>query len=259
MQKLKALVILLCLLVSLFIGQTAYGFSVDPARVELTIAPGRQKGVMLSVDNSQSDEPLHIKAYLTDIVYLSSGDYDFPPAGSALHSSANWIKIIPDELDVPAKKKGFVRVGVSVPAEAKGGYYAMLFFESSPSYESSGLGINFRIGALVDVKVAGTESRKAELSNIAFIEPKRIEVEVLNQGNVLIRPKGKIKILDAQGKKRIKQFDFNPQLQSILPDALRKFWTEIEEPLLPGAYRIKAEIDYGTKYLLVGELPIEVK
>lgn len=255
----KLVFILLCLAACCVLGQAAYAFSIDPARIELNIGAGRQKGAMITVDNSQSDEPLHLKAYLQDIIYLPSGDYDFPQSASTSWSCANWIKIIPEEIDVPPRRKGNARISVAVPDDAKGGYYAMVFFESSPSYTAEGLGINFRIGALVDVTVANTESRKAELTSMSFIGPKKVEVDIFNQGNVLIRPKGKLKILDAQGKKRIKQLDFNPQAQSILPNTLRKFYIGLDTPLPAGSYRVKAEIDYGTRYLLVGELAIDVR
>lgn len=255
----KPLFILLCLASCFVINQAAYAFSIDPARIELSIPAGRQKGAMVTVDNSRSEEPLHIKVYLQDIMYLPSGDYDFPQAASTSWSCANWIKVTPEEIDIPPKKKSDVRISVAVPADAKGGYYAMAFFESSPSHTAEGLGINFRIGALVDITVTNTESKKAELTDITFIKPKKIEVDIFNQGNILIRPRGKIKILDGQGKKRIKQLDFNPQNLSILPNTLRKFYLELDEPLSFGTYRLKAEIDYGTKYLLVGELPFDVK
>lgn len=256
----KSFFILLCLAALLAVNQAALAFSIDPSRIELVIAAGRQKGAMITIDNSQSDEPVHIKVYLQDITYLASGDYDFLPPGSTAWSCAKWITVMPEELDIPPGRKENVRLSVALPPEAHGGYYAIAFFESSPSYTTiDGLGINFRIGALVDITVKNTEERKARLTNLAFNEPQQIEVSIFNEGNLLIRPKGRIRILDAQGKKRVKQLNFNPQAQSILPDTLRKFYVELDEPLANGQYQLRAEIDYGTKYLLIGERSIEVK
>jgi hypothetical protein len=84
-------------------------------------------------------------------------------------------------------------------------------------------------------------------------------VSIFNEGNILIRPKGRIKILDARGKKKLKQIDFNQRELGVLPKTLRKFYVELKEPLASGKYVLKAEIDYGTKYLLVGELPIDIE
>jgi len=259
MLRKTTILILLSLISSwVFINQEACAFSVEPARIELTIRAGRQKGKMVTIDNSKSDEPVHLKIYVQDIMYMPDGSYDFPDAGSTSWSCADWIKIIPEEIDIPARKKQRVRVSVSVPKETQGGYYSMVFFESSPTY-IEGLGINFRIGALTDVTVHKTALRKAELANMDFGKPDNIEIEIFNQGNVLLRPKGRIKILGAKGKRRIKQLKFNPQRLSILPNTLRKFSQKLDVPLDAGSYRIKAEIDYGTKYLLVGELPIKIE
>jgi hypothetical protein len=253
----KSFFILSGLISLLVLNQELYAFGVEPARIELSIPAGRQKGKMVTIDNSKSDEPLHIKAYVQDIMYLPDGTINFPASGTTEWSCANWVSIIPDEVDIPAGKTQAVRITVSMPIEAKGGYYAVVFFESSPTH-IQGLGINFRLGVLLDLGVTNTEIRKAQLVNIFFLKPKQIEVDIFNEGNVLIRPKGSIKILGAQGK-RIKQLDFNSQRLGVLPKTLRKFYLELIEPLNAGKYRLKAEVDYGTKYLLVGELPIEIE
>lgn len=243
----------------LLLYRNAFAFSVDPARIELEIAAGRQKGVMVSIDNRESQEPLHIKIYPQDIVYQPNGEYEYPAAGTTAWSCANWIKVTPSEIDIPAGKKASVRVSVTVPGGIKGGYYSMLFFESGTSYTAQGLGINFRIGALVGVSVANTQERMAELADFSFKAPNEIEVDIRNKGNVLIRPKGKIKIQDVSGKAKAKQVDFNLHAQSILPNTSRKFSIELDQPLLKGSYKIRAEIDYGTKKLLIGELPVDLK
>lgn len=256
----RALISVICILIAVIINltQDLYAFSVEPARIELPIPQGRQKGKMVNIDNSKSDEPLHLKIYVQDVIFLPDGTNDFPPAGSTQWSCAHWLKVTPEEIDIPAGKIGGVRVNISVPSNARGGYYAMVFFESGPTYIERGLGINFRVGVLVDVTIPNTEVRKAKLANLSLLNSNKIEVGIFNEGNVLIRPKGKIKIMDSQGKKT-RQLDFNRQRLGVLPKTLRKFYLELEKPLAKGQYRLKAEVDYGTRYLLVGELPIEVK
>jgi hypothetical protein len=250
--------ILICVITALFINQEVYAFGIEPARLGLSIPAGRQRGRTVTIDNSNSDSPLHIKIYVQDIIFLPDGTCDFPPAGSTEWSCTNWLKVTPEEIDIPAGKTQDVRVNVFVPADAQGGYYAMVFFESGPAYIEQGLGINFRLGALVEVIIPNTELFKAKLANISFLKPNNIQVGIFNEGNLLIRPKGKIKVLDSQGKK-IRQLDFNTQRLGILPKTLRKFYLELDKPLAKGQYRLKAEVDYGTRYLLVGELPIEIK
>lgn len=244
------------LLFSFLLIQDIYAFSIEPARIELSIPAGRQRGRTITVDNSKSDEPLHLKIYMADVIFLPDGTNDFPLAGSTEFSCANWVKVIPEEIDVPPRKLQNVRLNIAVPANAKGGYYGMLFFEAG-STASQGLNFNFRIGGLVDVNVPNTEERKASLANIALNSPKELEADIFNEGNVLLRPKGKIKIFDTKGK-RIKQIDFNSRGWGVLPKSMRKFYADLDTPLTKGQYKIKFEIDYGTKYLLGAELPVNI-
>ncbi len=233
----------------------SFALSIEPARLELSIPAGRQRGKVVTIDNSDSPDPVHLKIYMEDVVFLPDGTTDYPPAGSTEYSCSKWIKVIPEEIDVPAKRSMNVRVNVAVPEGARGGYYGMLFFETTPTV-NNGLGINFRLGGLVDVSVTGTEERKASLANITWDRPNTVEIQVFNEGNVLIRPKGKIKIFDSRNK-RVALADFNPQGWGVLPKSSRVLKAQLKESLKSGQYRLRAEIDYGTKYLLGGELQFE--
>jgi len=236
----------------------AYAFSIEPGRIELAIPAGRQRGKTVTIDNRDSDESLHLKIYATDVIFLPDGTNDFPQAGATAWSCVKWVRVTPDEIDVPAKKTQTVRVNVTVPQGAQGGYYGMLFFESGMPSPTKGLNINFRVGGLVDVSVPGTEQFSAKVAHISLSSPKKIEVGIFNEGNVLVRPKGKVKIMDARGK-RIKQIDFNPAGWGVLPRSLRKLYVDLDKPLTSGQYTIRVEINYGTKYLLVGESPVQVQ
>jgi len=250
-------ILLVCSACLTLYHKEALAFGVEPSRIELSIAGGKQKGATVTISNLRSPEPLHIRIYAQDIMFLPDGTNDYLPVGSTDWSCSRWIKVVPEELDIPAGGTVNVRVSIAVPEEAKGGYYSMLFFETG-GFSPEGLSINFRIGALVDISVLNTEVRQAKIENISFVKPDQFVVDVFNEGNVLVRPGGKIKILDARGK-RIKQVSFNSSRVGVLPKTLRKFTVDLEQPLSRGKYTAKAEIDYGTKYLLVGELPIEVE
>ena len=235
----------------------AFGFNVEPARIEVSVPPGQRRGKRVEVTNS-SENPVHLTLYVRDVVTLPDGSTDYPPAGSTEWSCANWIQFVPAELDlVPGQTKD-VRVSLTVPPEASGGHYAILFFESGPSYKEQGIGVNFRIGALVDAAVPNTQRYQAKLAELSFVPPNQIKLVVLNEGNFLIRPKGKIKVLNAKGAK-VAQLDLNPDRVGVLPKTLRAIPHTLEKALVPGSYRVKAEVDYGARSLVVGELPITVQ
>ncbi len=235
-----------------------FSFSVEPTRVELSVAPGKRRGKTVMVDNSRSDQPVHLTAYVRDIVYMPDGTHDFPEPGSTQWSAAKWVDISPKEMDIPAGETADVRVSVAVPEGAAGGYYAMVFFETGPSYAQSGIGVNFRLGSLVEVVIPGTAALAAKLTDFQMPAADRFELQIFNDGNVLFRPGGKIKVFDAQGK-RLMQVDVNKERLSILPKTARKIVVPLERQLTPGTYTARAELDYGSRYLLVGELPVTVK
>ena len=238
---------------------TGFTFSVEPSRVELSIPAGKRRGKSLTVDNAKSSDPVHLKIYVQDVTYLPDGTNDFLPPGSTAWSCANWLEIGPMELDIPARKSAEVRLSALAPEGAQGGHYAIVFFETSPSYaEPGGIGMNFRIGALVEIVVPGTEQRRASLTNLSVAPGGIILADLRNDGNVLVRPKGKLKFLDASGA-RVFQTDFNPNRIGVLPNSTRQFETKLERHLSPGTYRLRAEIDYGTKELLIGEMDLTVK
>jgi hypothetical protein len=250
---------LVCVLLwSVALVTEIYAFSIEPGRIELVIPPGRQRGKTVTVDNRDSDEPLHLKVYVTDVIFLPDGTNDFPQPGATTWSCAKWVRMTPDEIDVPAKKTQTVRINVAVPEGAQGGYYGMLFFESGAPSTTKGLSINFRVGGLIDITVSGTEQRSAKVAHISLSNPKKIEVGIFNEGNVLARPKGKVKIMDARGK-RIQQLEFNPRGWGVLPRSLRKLYVDLDKPLASGQYTVRVEVNYGTKYLLVGESPVQVQ
>ncbi len=250
-----------CVLLTALVAYAAlawgFGFSVEPSRIELSVPAGRQRGKTIRINNARSDAPVHLKAYVRDVVLLPDGTNDFPPAGSTERSCATWIRLVPEELDIGPEKTGEVRVSAVVPDDATGGYYAMVFFESGPSYTEKGVGVNFRIGALTEVVVPETQRYDARLAGLTVETPERVTVGIFNDGNVLVRPTGKLKIFNARGK-RVAQVAFNAQRLGVLPNSLRTFETTLE-PLAKGSYRLKAEIDYGSRYLLVGERPFVIE
>ena len=239
-------------------AEEGFTFSVEPPRAELVIPPGKRRGKTVTINNTKADQPTHLVTYVTDVIFLPDGTHDFPPAGSTEWSAAKWVQVSPTELDVPAGKSAEVRISVAVPEGAQGGYYAMVFFESMPSYAQPGIGVNFRIGALVDVTIPGTAVYQAKLANLTLAPPYSIVVEIFNEGNVLIRPKGKLKIFDGAGR-RVGQEDFNPDRLGVLPRTLRRLTQKLTTPLTPGTYRLRAEIDYGAKQIVLGELPVVVR
>ena len=236
----------------------AFGFSVEPARVQLSVPPGKRRGQTLTVRNAKTDSAIHLTTSIRDIVHAPDGTHDYPEPGSTAWSCASWIRVVPEELEIPPKSTRDVRVSVEAPPDAQGGRYAIIFFETGPSYEEQGIGVNFRVGALVEAVIPGTAHYDATLRDVSFVSPSSIRVDLLNASNLLVRPKGPIKVFDAVGKK-VRTLPFNPNLLGVLPQSLRQFSTPIEDPLPAGSYRLKVEVDYGARTLIVGERSFQIE
>ena len=249
----------LCAFTLLGAGEAAwaFGFGVEPAKVEVSVPAGKRRGQTLTVKNAKPDAPVHLTVYVRDVVFLPDGTHEFPPAGSTDWSCAGWVSFVPKELDIPANASQEVRVSVAVPEGATGGHYAMIFFETGPSYAEQGIGVNFRIGALVEAVVPGTERYDAKLRDLSFVPRNGAVAALFNNGNLLIRPSGLIKVFDGSGKK-VRQVPFNPNTLGVLPKTLRTFSVEFEEPLPDGTYQLKAEVDYGARTIIVGERSFHV-
>ena len=258
MKRLPLCLVLGLSLTSALPSAWTFSFSVEPSRIELSIPAGKRRGKTVTIDNSKSDRPTHLKIYVQDISYLPDGTNDFLPVGSTAWSCASWLQTTPAELDIPAGRTAEVRVSALVPEGARGGHYAIIFFETTPSYTEKGIGVNFRIGALVEITVPQTEVRQATLVNLAWAPSQHVLVSLFNQGNALMRPKGRLKVLDSRDKTVVQQA-FNSNRLGVLPGTTRQFDEPVKQALTPGSYRLRAEIDYETAQLLVGELTIVVK
>ena len=236
----------------------SFGFSVQPARVAVSVPAGKRRGKTLTVKNARPSEAVHLTIYVRDVRYATDGSNEFVDPGTTPWSCAGWVQVSPSELDIPANATRDVRVSVTAPPDATGGHYAVVFFETSPSYDEGGIGVNFRIGAVVEAVVPGTQRHDMRITNAAFQPPDTVAVTLFNEGNLLIRPKGALKIFDAAGRK-VHQQHFNRPAVGVLPKTERQLIQKIEAPLAPGRYRVSAEVDYGARTLIVGELPVDIR
>ena len=269
MKRLRRLKLIFVSLSSLWLfffisDASAFQFNVDPPKLSLSIKPGDKKSGYITITNTNPKDSIHIKAYVLDLIYLPDGSNDFVPLGSTPWSLGSWVKIKPDEFDIPPNKEQVVRFQVRVPPETKGGYYGVIFFEMlSPQpikKDQTTLTIGVRIGTIVLVEVAGTPTYEARLVGLAVVKKDnnyQIECTIQNSGNILIRPFGIAQILDAQGKVAAKM-DINSSKEGIFPQTNRKFTVNCKESLREGPYVVRIILDYGGGTLLGGQTSFNV-
>ena len=260
MKSIKAIFLILVAATFFIIPAYAMKMNIDPARAEIMVKPGEEKMGSINILNYDETNPIHVKAYVRDLVYLPDGSNDFLNPGATPWSLASWMKIGPTEFDIPAGKQQAVRYMISVPKEAKGGRYGVIFFETVPSpseYKQVGATVNFRLGTVVLVTVDNTSAIKAKLTKMSVKPPAKddpIEIfwTVDNKSNILIRPFGTAKIIDAS-KKEIAKLDLNKLKEGIFPNTTRQFSIQYKEKLSKGDYFVQIVLDYGGDVLLGGQ------
>ena len=214
MPKAKKIFILLVIscLASINLGWSAELPYIDKSKIRHSVAPGESVYGEITVENS-SAETRSLKVYLEDWYYLptADGSKQFVPPSTTVLSCADWISFSPPELSLEPFSKKKVNYSIKVPQQAKGGYYAALFFESlfgklegQEERISATMNIAVRIACLFYVEAKGTVKRGALLENLTCVKDKEpntysVELDFLNEGNVDINAAGSCHIMDRQG------------------------------------------------------------
>ena len=240
--------------------------NIDPPRVELTVKPGEEKNGFVTVQNYDETGTVHMKAYVQDLVYLPDGSNDFLPPGSTPWSMGDNIKIGPTEFDIGPGKQEMVRYSISLPPDAKGGRYCVIFFEVTvppAQFQQVGANVNVRLGSVLLVTVENTDILKAKLKAITVAKPKdakplTISCTVHNEGNILARPSGTATIIDVS-KVKVVEIPINKEKGGVLPDTNRVYTAEYKDaPLKKGTYYAQIVLDYGGTTMLGGQTKFEI-
>lgn len=168
-------------------------------RSNLNVKPGETVRGSIIVKNS-SNETIVVKGYLEDFTYLSpfDGVKDFKKAGSLPSSLSEWITITPALLTIPAKGNQQVNYSIKVPAEAKGGYCGVIFFEKTSSGVSgSGVGVVLRVGYNIILNTKDSV-KEIKIKNVAVFG-NTIKAELLNSGTAILVSEPDYNVLDAKG------------------------------------------------------------
>jgi len=228
----------------------------DRAKIRLSILPGESKYGELVLENP-TPQPRTMRAYLEDWYYIPPGDgsKEFRPANATPLSCASWILFSPAEFAIPPFGKQKVNYSIKVPLQAKGGYYAAIFFEGtlgqqiSQKQQELGVGIDLalRIASLFYVEAEGTIKRTAQISKLALNKesisgPLFISMELSNTGNVDITAAAAFYIMDKQGMV-VARGEFNNGYT--FPGDKVKLATSWKEPLPRGKYDLVLSINIG--------------
>ncbi len=167
----------------LFTGTAFAKISVQPSRIEATVPPGKSFEDSFVVENI-GDKPASVT--------LDWRDRTKDPL------IEDWFKIDKESLDLQPGEEGQVRCSISIPEGATGEYNAWFVITEGDTQKPirGGANIALRTSIPVYVTIKGTERYDFEVNDLSVtnINFFRLTTNILNSGNVHIRPTGSVYI-----------------------------------------------------------------
>ena len=165
-------------------------------------------------------------------------------------------------VDIPANSYASVPILITVPQNSSpGGYYGVVRVESvTNSIDSSNVNLNASVGTIFLVTVPGAINESLAITEFTaakdgsngrfFIgggDKIQVVTRLTNNGNIHVKPFGRIQILDSKGN-TVEQFEFNDRepKANVLPNSTRKFVNDLEYSNFFGKYTITANLGYGS-------------
>lgn len=188
------------------------GLGLSPMRVELKLAPGAMQSGALDLV-AEPGSRVRARGELLDFSIDESMTPQFArnlPAESA-NSCRNWLTVNPMEPEIEGGQRVLVRYTIRVPADAADrSYYCAVGFTAMPPADqpaSTGIRTTVRVVAAFYV-VVGKPASNGELSGLSLEHVPasggpdvwRVVVRVRNNGDLHLRPQGKVRLYAAEGK-----------------------------------------------------------
>jgi hypothetical protein len=229
----------------------AQSLGLAPAQVVQKFKPGVPFEFDLSTVNT-GETPVDMSVDITDFWYDEKNEKVFSSPGTSPRSAANWIQFVPDHFEVAAHGTQKMKAIITPPADARGGYYAVLFVQSKPQLsfpkgDGKGVSTSMRIGCLVLLRAESTEEYKIELSDVKVTPPAEthglsVDFTLLNAGNTHVFPAARVAVLDANRKLVAKA---EGDEKRFLPGQKNSMHVEWAGKLTPGNYTALLTVAYG--------------
>lgn len=238
---------------------------ISTPKIELELAPGETYSGEIVAENP-TDEDVKVKLYLEDWVYKAAGtgEKTFTPAATTPLSASKWINFSPAEDVIKPFGRLTARYTITVPKEAQGAHFSVLFFETILGTTKDEEGVNVlvagRIGALYFIHAKGSVNRDGKIKSVDIRAPqgnKPMEIVTTfeNTGNVDVALGGNFLIMDASGKVQARG-DLNKIYT--FPGSTANGATQWIGRLPKGSYQALLTYDLGKGKSLVEEKALSV-
>lgn len=240
--------------------------TITPATQPIDIEPGQSSNSKITVVN-QGKDAFSVK--LSASAFRVEGDNYSPifDKGDAEIDASKWLELSKTDIDsLKPYKSEDVSYKITVPdGIAAGGYYLVVFAESSPLAAGTGVTSNNRVGQIIyltvkgDFKMSGFASAE-KLPGIIFKSQLSIPVDVTNDGQAHFNTEINVKVKDFFGN----QVSNIKEDRYVLPSTTRKTVINQDFPGLVNVFEIQRTasvpgktIDLGSsKVIYVAPIPL---
>jgi hypothetical protein len=244
---------------------SAQSVGIAPAQIVTSFKPGVPFELDLSTVNRGAG-PVEMSVEITDFWYNEKNEKVFSTPGTSPRSAANWIQFVPEHFQIPSMGAQKMRAIVTPPADASGGYYAVLFVESKPAAtvdktnEGKAIFTNLRVGCLVLLTAENTAQYKIELSNMKLVPPTAsqgldLSFDIADVGNAHVFPVARLAVLDASRKLVAKA---QGNMMRLLPGQKNAMKVDWNGSLPPGDYTGILTVAYGEDRIETRQVPFTV-
>lgn len=136
---------------------SALAVGVQPLTVDLRVAPGQTATFSLVL--TSAGQPERVKLRLYQPVQLRSGELDYRPADPQTYPPAGWVRLDPEEVELPATGGLTVQGRVSVPFGAGGTHPIVVMVEPQVAAGPGSVAVQLRYAVRVNVRVPGLAQR----------------------------------------------------------------------------------------------------
>ena len=235
------------------------GLAVTPFIIETNIEAGQTQEKTITLTNT-TDSDLPIGLSINDFVPDSKGqakflgvDEDANPA----YALSSWIKVIKQpSFIIPPHQQTDLTFSITPPNDAvPGTHYGGLLFFARPKTEDKG---TTQVTEKVGVVILARFGHGTEVGSITsfLAEPGadnfQFFLSFYNSGNVHLKPKGDINIIDIFGHE-VASVPVNRDAQIVLPDSQRVFESQWKPGWRFGRFTATAILYYGNPKLEIRE------
>ncbi len=207
-------------------------YSIDPLRTELRGRPGQTLSGRLTVQ-SPSDR--------SAVVDVTFEDHSAEPMNGLA-----WLDFPSGRHTLEAGRPLVLDYRVTIPEQAAGELYGRVVFAEAPKDDEGMISISTRISVPLYVAIEGTETYTGRVERIRVLQvnPLRLAIDVLNEGNLHVRSHGYVDVARTATRENV-LWDFVGTAPAVFyPGQSREILFKSSDRLPPGDYTARVRFPF---------------